>query len=286
MVVVLAQWVAAGITSLAPGSDPLPTYKLVLMRILEWGQFAVLLYLLARFVVRPLAHRQELGFDGLFILAALVLNFWDPLDNYLNFAFQYNAHFINVRSWGEFIPGWSSGPDVWAVPILFVTGAYTWAFFGAATLGCWIVDRLGERQPSMPIIARFGVVFVANAAISGASELVFLQTSSIANIGTPDSLTLWSDRYNGWPIYNPIFFGLAWTAVAWLRWSRNEHGLSVVERGVDQLPVGRSARTALRFLAIFAFTEVSYILLYFVPWNLFALFHDPWPPIPSWFPVP
>ncbi len=286
MVVVSAQWVAAGITSLDPGSDPLPTSKLVLMRILEWGQFAALLYLLARFVVRPLLRSQELGFDGLFILAALALNFWDPLDNYLNFAFQYNAHFINVRSWGEFIPGWSSGPDVWAVPILFVTGAYTWAFFGAATLGCWIIDRLGEREPSMPIIARFAVVFLANAAISGVSELIFLQTSSIANIGTPDALTLWSERYNGWPIYNPIFFGLAWTAVAWLRWSRDERGLSAVERGVDQLPlVGRSS-SAVRFLAIFAFTQVSYILLYFVPWNLFALFHDPWPPLPSWFPVP
>jgi hypothetical protein len=287
IVAVLGRWVSGGVRAVDPGPDRFDSGSLALLRVLEWSQFAVMLVLIAVFVVRPLVRRAELGFDGLFILAAVALNFWDPLDNYLVFSFQYNAHMINVQSWGELIPGWASGPDVWAVPLLFVVGAYTWAFFAAARLGDRIVKRLEVARPGWTAVQRFSVVFIIMAVIEAVAENVYLQTRAIANIGTPDALTLNSDVYNGWPIYNPILFGLAWTAVAWLRWSRDERGLSAVERGVDQLGIdSRPARAVLRFLAIFAFVQVSYIVLYFVPWNLFALFHDARPPLPSFFPVP
>lgn len=284
---VLGQWLAAGLTSVDPGPDQLSTGRLILLRVMEWGQFAALIVLVAQFVVRPLVHRQPLGFDGLFIITLLALHFWDPLDNYLNFAFQYNAHFFNVKSWGEFIPGWASGPDTWVVPWAFVFGAYTWAFFLAARVGCGIVVRLERARPNWESARRFAVVFVVCAAVAAVAELAYLQTYSIANIGTPDALTLWSERFNGWPMYNPIFFGLAFTAVAWLRWSCDELGFSAVERGIDQLPtLPRRFQTIVRFLAIFAFVQVSYIALYFVPWNLFGLAHDAWPVLPSYFPVP
>lgn len=171
--------------------------------------------------------------------------------------------------------------------MFFVFGAYTWAFFSAARLGDHIVKRLEVSRPQWRVVSRFSVVFVVMAAIAAAAEIVYLQTHAIANIGTPDAFTINDNAYNGWPVYNPIFFGLAFLAVAWLRWTRDVNGLSIVERGVDRLNISaRGACSVLRFLAIFAFIQVAYILLYFVPWNLFALLHDPWPPLPSFFPVP
>lgn len=287
MVVVLSRWVASGIESVDPGPDAYGGTKLVLMRVLEWGQFAALLGLLAWFVVRPLARRRPLGFDGLFVLAALALNFWDPLDNYLVFSFQYNAHFLNVGSWGGFIPGWhSAGGATWAVPVAFVFGAYTWAFFVAARMGCAIADRLRRARPQWSTTRIFGVVFIASALLEAVCETAFLRTGTMANIGTPDALTAWGGGYDGWPVYNPILFGITWSTLAWLRWSRDERGLSAVERGVERLAVGSRTATAVRFLAISAFVQVSYIGLYFVPWNLLALLHDARPPLPSYFSVP
>lgn len=281
--VVLGRWVGSGISMVGPGPDRFE--GILLLRVLEWGQFTALLGLLGWFVARPLVRRRPLGFDGLFVLSALALNFWDPLDNYLRFAFQYNAHLVNLSSWGGFIPGWQSpAPELWAVPIPFVLGAYTWAFFAAARIGCALLERLTRSRPRWGISRRLAAVVLTNAGLAAAAELAYLGTGSIANVGTPAELTL-GGGYDGWPVYNPLFFGLAFTAGAWLRWSRDESGLSAVERGADRLGSGPRATTVARYLAISAFLQVSYILLYFVPWNLLALAGGEIS-TPSYFPTP
>jgi Spirocyclase AveC-like len=122
--------------------------------------------------------------------------------------------------------------------------------------------------------------------VAAAAELIFLRTNAIANIRTADMLTVRFGGYDEWPLYNPILFGLVWTAMAWLRWSRDDDGLSAVERGANQLGTGSRRQSAARFLAIFAFVQVTYIVLYFVPWNLFALMSASPAPLPSYFPTP
>ena len=185
------------------------------------------------------------------------------------------------------LPGWNSGPDVWVVPIIFVLGAYTWAFFAAARLGEMILDKLTAVRPRWPFVVRLLIMVIPMAAIAAVAENVFLLTKAIANIGTPNSLTLNSEVFWGWPLYNPLFFGLSYAAVAWLRWTRDEFGLTAVERGVQSYaPITSKRGLLLRLFAVFAFVQVSYILLYFVPWNLLSLMHDPWPSLPSYFPVP
>src|SRR5581483_5630419 len=131
-----------------PGPDPYPGTRLLVMRVLlEGAQFAAMAGLVAWLVLRPLARRSEIGFDGLFVLAALALNFWDPMDNYRFFAFQYNAHFVNVASWGDQIPGFASSGRAWVVPVFFVFGAYTWAFYAASRIGCGVATLVGRRWP-------------------------------------------------------------------------------------------------------------------------------------------
>lgn len=287
VVVVLGQWVAGGVHTVDPGPDAFGGTRLVLLHVLEWGQFAVFLAIAWAFVVRPLRERRPLGFDGLFVCAALLLNFWDPLDNYWTFAFQYNAHHLNVGSWGGYLPGWH-GPDGerWVVPIGFVFGAYCWAFFAAARTGCVILARVARRRGGSPGMTGWSLVFLACAAICAVSELTYLQLGAIANLRTPSALTVGHGGPDGWPVYNPILFGLTWTAMTWLRWSRDADGLSAVERGAGALAVAPRARTVLRFLAIFAFVQVAYIGLYFLPWNLFAAGSDPLGGVPSYFPTP
>ena len=84
----------------------MPTPQLTLMHALEWIQFAAFVAIVWWVVIRPLIQRRPLEFDGLFVIAALlVLKFWDVMDNYWVFAFQYNAHHPECRILGRLHPG-------------------------------------------------------------------------------------------------------------------------------------------------------------------------------------
>jgi hypothetical protein len=286
-VVILTRWIASGVTTVDPGPDDPGTGSLVVIRVLEWSQLAVTVGLVWAYVLRPLLHRIALPFDGLLLLAALALNVWDPLDNYLRFAFAYNAHHVNVASWGEFIPGWQSpSPELWAVPIAFAFGAYVWAFLGAAKLGCRILDRLERTRPSWGPARRWGTAYAACWLIAAAAELVYLRADAITNLRTPDALTLWADEPYRWPVYNPFLFAAAYMAFVAVRHSAQKHGLSFVERGAGTLGLGARATTIVRFLAISAYAQVTYVLLYFLPFNLLALAGPEPFPRPSYFPTP
>jgi hypothetical protein len=285
IVVVMTQWVLGGVTSVDPGDDPYDGWKLVVLRVVEWGQFAAFLVIIWSVLINPLRKRIPLGFDAYFAMSALLLNFWDPLDNFWNFAFQYNAHHINVGSWGDYIPFWHSpGGETWAVPLGFVFGAYVWAFVAAVRAGSALLDR--NQAAGRPLWIGLAGVFLVNAAISGVSENVYLHIGAIANIQTPSGLTLWHGGPDGFPLYNPVFFGLTWTVLSLLRWTRDDQGLSVVERGVLGLRVSDGVRAVIRFMAIFAALQVTYICLYFLPFNLFASFAEPIGNLPSYFPTP
>jgi hypothetical protein len=288
IVIALSLWAAGGIHAVDPGVDTMPTAKRVLMHVVEWGQVGVFVALLWLVVIRPLVRRQRLGFDGLFLLAAVLLNFWDPLDNYARFAFQYNAFHLNVGSWGGYIPGWQSPhPELWVVPIAWVLSAYAWGFFLAAKAGCAVIERLEKRYPNWGWVRQYAVVFLTNAVIAAASELVFLQIGAIVNILPYQGLTLWDSGLGAWPVYNPFLFSATWTVLTALRRSSRFDGLSFVERGVEGLTASPKAQSAIRFLAIFAFMEVAYIGLYFLPFNLFAMMRSiPAVPLPSYFPTP
>lgn len=284
----LGRWLAGGVSSVPPGDDPMPAAQLVLMHTLEWIQFAAFLAIVGWVVIKPLIQRRPLGFDGLFVIAAFLLNFWDVMDNYWTFSFQYNAHHLNVGSWGGYIPGWQSPqPELWAVPIGFVFGAYTWAFYLAVRSGCALLTYVQNRHPNWGPLRAFGLVFVSNMFIEAISENVYLRIGAIANIRPYEALTLWDGTQFAWPVYNPILFALVWTALTAFRWYRDKDGLTFVERGLPAARTGQRPSTILRFFAIFAFLEVTYLLLYFLPWNLFAAMRTAPPNVfPSYFPVP
>ncbi|BBY63820.1 spirocyclase AveC family protein [Mycolicibacterium helvum] len=284
----LGRWVAGGVSSVSPGDDPMPPLQLLLMHALEWIQFAAFVGIVGWVVVRPLIARRPLGFDGLFVIAAFMLNFWDVMDNYWVFSFQYNAHHLNVGSWGGFIPGWNSpDPHLWAVPIGFVFGAYTWAFFLAVRSGCRLLAYVQRRHPTWGPVRAFGLVFLSNMALEAIAENVYLRIGAMVNVRPFEPLTLWEGTQYAWPLYNPFLFALVWTVLTALRWYRDENGYSFVERALPGISQGQRPAAVLRLLAIFAFLEVIYLVGYFLPWNLFSIMRTT-PPIvlPSYFPLP
>src|SRR3546814_1858443 len=65
--------------------------------------------------------------DGMLMLALLTMWIQDPMCNYFNFTFMYNAHFVNMGSWSSFLPGWQSprGSNL-PEPIFLMGGIYLW----------------------------------------------------------------------------------------------------------------------------------------------------------------
>jgi hypothetical protein len=284
MAVVLTRWLAHGVSSLSPGMSPIPAGRLALIYTLEWGSLAALVAIVWHYLVRPLVSRKPLTYDGLLVAGFVILNFWDQLDNYLSFTFQYNAHLLNVGAWGGFIPGWQSAHGgSWAVPVAFVFGAYVWGYFIGSRLACAVITR--ARHQTAPSWLALMLAFLACAVFEAICELAFLQTELMANVRTARALTLWAGTTHQWPLYDPVLFAAVWATIGWLRWAATSTGTTFLDRGIERLRVGRRSQTLVRFLALSAFLQLLYISVYFVPWNLLAQLPVSVPHLPSYFPT-
>ena len=157
--VVLGMWFAGGVTSVDPGDDSMPTWQLVLMHAMEWIPVWRLRRdrLVGGSATPPSGTRA--GVRWSLRDRCLLPELLGCHGQLLLFSFQYNAHHLNVGSWGAYIPGWHSPkPELWAVPIGFVLGAYTWAFLLAVVAGCRLLTYLRLRHPSWGPIRAFGLV--------------------------------------------------------------------------------------------------------------------------------
>jgi hypothetical protein len=173
------------------------------------------------------------------------------------------------------------------VPLGFIFGCYTWSWFAAVRLGSYVLHRLSQAQRSLPRWSQYLVVYLVAAAQCAVSEIVFMRLGHWVYPTTVEGFTLREGQY-AWPWFNPFLYGLTSLALIWLRETamNNDKGLSVIERAIDQLPVAGWQQTAMRFLSIFSFSSVVYILTYFLPFNLIMMHGTLNAHLPTYFPVP
>ena len=141
------RWLTSGdLVRTPPGPDHLAGWKMACLRTLEIASPILAVYLCWRFLLRPLLRQRTLTLDGMIVLGGFLLWFYDPMVNYFNFSFAYNAHFVNLGSWANFIPGWEAPNQArLAEPLLFVSGAYIWYILGASLFGCAVLRRTPEK---------------------------------------------------------------------------------------------------------------------------------------------
>ena len=105
---IFADYVFSGTLAKGPvatGPDPVPTYMMVGCRAFEVLFTFGLVTFAYRCVIRPWRRERKLGVEGMLFLAGLTVFWQDPLYSYTQHAFTYNAAFLNIRSWGDSIPG-------------------------------------------------------------------------------------------------------------------------------------------------------------------------------------
>jgi len=290
---VMLAWIAQGwirwigsddFRPVSRGPDRIPTFDLVMLRTLEVASLAIMVWLVWHTIVRPLRRERRIGFDGKLLLAGMFGYFVDQFINIYNVSFTFNAYAVNRGSWGNFIPGMHAPLQGRAAEgLLWAWAMYTYFVVAAALLGSKLLRFLERRYPAMSSAGlwaiTYAVFFVADILI----ELpLFVHQGVYAYAGVPKALSLFAGRSYQFPMYEPVFVALVCFSATWLRESRDDRGRSRVERGVDELRIGRRAKEAVSFAAITGFTISLLTLAYFIPFSWMSMQSDSYPALPSY----
>lgn len=277
-----SRWLLSHPSAAPVGPDQWDGWKSVYLQIFQWATFACAPIVLWKFAVKPALRERRLTFDGMLIVGCFTLWFYDPMDNYFNLSFTYNAHFLQFGTWARFIPGYRY-PTGYPEPVLFVGAMYVWMLFGFVLLGCAFMRRLRARFPRLSTLSLVSsCVLMASGAVF-LMEMLFLRTEVWQYPGASRFLTLWPGTRYQYPVINAFIAGLFFGLLACLRFFRDDKGRSVVERGVERLRLPSWGRRTVSTLAVTGAVHSLLIVMYFVPFSWFiALRVDTFPAMPSY----
>lgn len=238
----IVRWIASDDFRATPtGPDHYP--YLMTLRIVEVASALFLLYFFITCVVVPLVRRRRFEFDGMLLIACLCVHFIDPMFNYFSPSFAQNAWSVNAGSWANFIPGYASlsGNFGFVEGVLWAAALYGLFGIAAAKIGCWLLNGLRPRYPKLSNLSLYAILFVIFAIGDLIVENFFVRSQIYVFWGAWSELTLWPGKLYQFPLYETFLAVIYALGFVCLRDSRDDHGLTWVERGVD----GRVMMTAL-----------------------------------------
>ena len=276
---VFAHWIISGNATPTPtGSTPVPLWMKVMAHTWEVVGVVALAWCIWHFVIAPYRRERTLTVDGMLVLAFFTLFWQDPLLNYNQTWATYNATFINFGNWGASLPGWV-GPTghLMAEPIIWTLPVYVYASMLAVVSCTWMMRKAKERRPSLGVPGLIGVAFVYGMVFDFVVETIWLRLGIYTYAGAIEWLTFFSGRYYQFPIYEVVLAGAMFGAFGALRYFLNDRGMTVAERGVDELRVSHRAKLGVRFLAVVGIVNVLMFVTYNLPMQWFAIHADAWP---------
>jgi hypothetical protein len=274
---VWGSWVLSGnFKPVDPGPDPISTREQAgLIALQLFGALAVV-FLYARFLVRPWRRTGRISGDGLILLMLPFMWFWDPWMNYSQNWFTYNAHLVNLGSWTEQVPTFVAPHQDQMLEPLLVGSAYVWWVFPYMLLGGRALDRMRTRRPSMGMASVVFWGIVGSILIEAVIEFVTVRMGFYAFPGAPDRLLLWGGTRYQYSLIYAVIAGVgcfAWVAV---RYFKDDRGYTLAERGVQNLRLPEGRKTGVRFLALLGGMTIA-IAVFNVPCQFLALHSGTWP---------
>lgn len=274
-----ASWFWTGEATPTPtGPDPVPTKMVWAVHTMEVVFFGGALFLLYWFLIRPWRQERRLTNDGMLVIGLFLLWWQDVLVNYVAPFCTINAEFLNLGSWTSRIPGvLTPNAHLLVEPLLWDAGGYLSLVFAASVVGCAIMRKAKSRWPGLSSLGVISVCLVVFFIGDLIMEIVFLRLGMYTYVGGVDALSLFDDKHYKTPVYEMFLFALSLTVFAALRYYRNDRGLTVAEKGADDLRCSTKQRTWIRLLAIIGWTQVLYLATYATPLNIINLHAGPWP---------
>jgi hypothetical protein len=219
---------------------------------------------------------HRLNGDSLIALALLTLWFNDPLCNYLKSWVTFTTVIPNFGRWAQHIPGWQGEP--FSLPVTVTSTVYIYWALPVMCVSCWMMRRAKVRWPQLGMARLLFICFMVNFTFDLATELVWLRLGYWTYAGATRWGTFYYGHYYQLPIYFPMAAAAILTGWAWMRYSRDDRGLTFAERGADRLKLQNpKAKTFVRFLAIVGCMNVIQLVTYGIPTGALGHFAQPWP---------
>ena len=275
----IISWLAAGDAERVPtGPTPVPEWMKIALSIQQWGLAAIALALIYFKAIRPKLRTGRMSFDGLMIISFGLMWWSDPFYSYFQHGFNYNAYFVNLGSWISEVPGWQSpnGEQI-PQPLIWLPAVYIVAFFTMVLIATAIMRKSRQLFPRISGPTVWLIAFVPMVVAGTFWEATFMRLGSHHYGSAIEGLTLNYGEFYEFPIYQGITASLLYTSWAALRFFKDDHGQSIVERGLDRVRAGAAAKGWIRFLAISGTITTIFFVAYHVPNNYFSLKGSPWP---------
>jgi hypothetical protein len=201
------------------------------------GCWALLVILpLAIVVCRDCLRRRSLTFAAVVMVAAPLSSWLDMLSGWHRPVFVYYTDDpLTIRGWSPHLPGWHGGEQLAypAVPVILI-------YYVSLPLGIFIMkEAIGyaaRRRPDWGTCRLFAVSMLVSTVGGGGLLFVGVATRLFAFVDVVPDLTLFYGTRFQYPVYDAVLNGVCFAAFGALWYRLDEHGLSAVERGVDQLP--------------------------------------------------
>ncbi|MHB8694648.1 MAG: spirocyclase AveC family protein [Solirubrobacteraceae bacterium] len=265
---VLIRWVTGPyFHHVSTGPSTPPTWMKAAMITWQAVGIPIALALVYWLLIRPWRRDGRITTDGLLVVAFFLVSWQDPLSDYFNQWFTYNAYLVNMGSWVQDVPGWLSfgTPGHMLVePILWMPFVYVLAFWLVTLFGCWAMRQAHARWPNLGTLGLICFAFVASMIFDVVFEGLIIMPLGFYNYAG-GHLALFPRAYNRFPLHEAPIAAFLWTGFAALRYFKDDKGLTVVERGIDKLKIGTGRKNLMRFLAICGMVNVLYLLGYNLP---------------------
>jgi len=263
-----------------PGPDPISAGQ---MRLLIGVQATVtILAVIAAWfwIVRPWIQNGRLTTDGMLAICCWSLVFYDPSMNYTSTTVLYNSHLVNMGAWtlGSW-PGWTSpNGQLLPEPLLVTVPGYLCLVFVQVLVVCWLLRKVKTRYPGIGLFGIVGLIVLGMLIADSLIEIILLRTGLYAYPGGIREVTLFAGETYQFPLTEGLTFGgMGVAAITILRFFRDDKGMTFVERGLEQLHYGSFSKQWLKFLALFGFTHLAFIVLFTVPNQWLGTHTDPFP---------
>lgn len=231
-------------------------------------------------VIRPWRRERTIGLDGCFVIAFSTLWFWDPLCNYTGSWVTYNSWMINMGSWHAGVPGsasFAAPGQMLAEPLLLIPPLYVYFFWLACQMGSWVMNRVATLRPGAGKPTLIGACFLVVLVFDLVLEGLIWMPGGAWTLAGGHLPVLFPGTYHQFTANEWIPVTMTLTAVACLRYFRDDRGHTVADRGLSELRISARRALAYRVLAVTGLVHVTMFVCYILP-NIFLGLHtQAWP---------
>ena len=235
------------------------------------------------YAVRKYRRERKLSFDHYMMIAGATTWWVDVTVNFYMPVFQYGTGWINLNYVQGYMPLWvnpSSKDMAW--PIVANPLLYAFLVPAAAIVGCKGIEWMKTRWPNLTLLQIAGILFALGCVVDFAYEGPQYFANGYNFTGMPNEFALFGPKYR-FPIIEILMGSIWFMLFAFLRYTKNDRGQSILERGMDNLSHrNRSGVTALAFYSTFTFMTAGLSLPHIVmgfyadppegkkPWGLYT----------------